>query len=318
MDAFINTFNAVTVILGLGLLGFFVVRRKILPESVLSVITPLVINIALPCMVFHNIVRQFNPAESPGWWKLPLYWCAFTAGLAALSLIFRFAVKSDIRGEFSLSLFYQNGLFIPTAIITGLFGESPVQLSTLFLFMILYPAFFFNTYHHFLYGNRSDLFRINWEKMLNPVLAATVLALLVRLFHLQDYIPRFALSIISQVGNITIPLIMISLGGTIYIDFMRRGTIRWAEITKFIIIKNIVFPAVTLGALVLLRPDFPVAFIILLESAVPPITTLPTLIEQENGNSAAVNQFFLGSLLFSLVSIPAALSAFSLFFTAPR
>ncbi len=318
MDAFVNTFNAVTVILGLGLLGFFVVRRKILPESILAVITPLVITIALPCMVFHNIVRQFNPAESPGWWKLPLYWCAFTAGLGALSLLFRFAASRAIRGEFSLSLFYQNGLFIPAAIITGLFGESPVLLSTLFLFMILYPAFFFNTYHLFLYGNRTGRFSINWEKLLNPVLAATVLALLVRLLQVQDYIPRSILSIISQVGNITIPLIMISLGGAIYIDFMRRGTIHWAEIIKFIIIKNIAFPAVTLGALVLLRPDYPVAFIILLESAVPPITTLPILIEQENGNSSVVNQFFLGSLLCSLVTIPAALSAFSLFFTAPR
>lgn len=318
MDAFINTFNAVTVIMGLGLLGFFVVRRKILPESVLSVITPLVINIALPCMVFYNIVRQFNPAESPGWWKLPLYWCVFTAGLGALSLLFRFAARSDIRGEFSLSLFYQNGLFIPTAIITGLYGESPVLLSTLFLFMILYPAFFFNTYHLFLYGNRSDHFTIKWEKLLNPVLVATVLALLVRLLQVEDYIPRSVLSILSQVGNITIPLIMISLGGTIYIDFMKRGTIHWAEIIKFIIIKNIVFPAVTLGVLVLLRPDYPVAFIILLESAVPPITTLPILIEQENGNSPVVNQFFLGSLPCSLITIPAVLSVFSIFFTAPR
>jgi len=308
----------VTVILGLGLLGFFVVRRNILPESVLSVITPLVINIALPCMVFHNIVRQFNPAESPGWWKLPLYWCLFTAGLAALSFLFRFTARRDIRGEFSLSLFYQNGLFIPAAIITGLFGESPVLLAALFLFMIFYPAFFFNTYHLFLYGNRPDHFTINWEKLLNPVLVATVLALCVRLLGAQHFIPRFAMSIIAQVGNITIPLIMISLGGSIYLDFTRRGTIHWPEIIKFILIKNVVFPAVTLGALALLKPDYNLAFIILLQSAVPPITTLPVLIERENGNSAVVNQFFLGSLIFSLMTIPAALAAFSMLFTAPR
>jgi len=308
------TVQALAALLGLGLIGFIIVKRKILPESVLSVLTPLVIDIALPCMVFVSIVKKFDPAVNPDWWALPLWWMLFTAGLAVMTVVFGWIASADIRKEFRMSLFYQNGLFVPTGLIMGLFGRDTGLLADLFLFMILYPAFFFNTYHLFFMKRDRNGIAVAWNRVFNPVLAATMAALTVRLCGVQDFIPGFVVQIMAQVGDITIPLIMIILGGSIYIDFRKRGEPRWAEIVKFVAIKNLAFPAVTLMILYLFRPSFNIAILMLIQSAVPPVTSVPSMIERVKGNAGAVNQFLLYSFIASVVTIPAALMVFHLIY----
>jgi predicted permease len=77
-----------------------------------------------------------------------------------------------------------------------------------------------------------------------------------------------------------------------------------------VVIKNVVFPLVFLGLLVWLRPDPIIAFIILLQAAVPPITAIPIFAERCGGNRAIASQFILGSFLVSVITIPAMIYIF--------
>jgi predicted permease len=88
------------------------------------------------------------------------------------------------------------------------------------------------------------------------------------------------------------------------------------EIIKFIVIKNIVFPLVFLGIVLLIRPAYHVALLILLESAIPPITAVPLITERFGGNRAVADQFLLASFLFSMISVSVMVSLFSMFFSA--
>jgi len=153
--------------------------------------------------------------------------------------------------------------------------------------------------------------------MLHPVLLVTLAAIIIRLTGAQDYIPGFIVSAISMVGGMTIPLIMLILGGNIYLDFQKKGALRVVEIIKFVVIKNIVFPLVFLGIILLIRPAYPVALLLLLESAIPPLTAVPLVTERCGGNRAVVDQFLLASFLFSLISVSVMVWLFSMFFSAP-
>jgi len=115
----------------------------------------------------------------------------------------------------------------------------------------------------------------------------------------------------------TIPLIMLILGGNIYLDFQKKGALRVVEIIKFVVIKNIIFPLVFLGIILLIRPAYPVALLLLLESAIPPLTAVPLVTERCGGNRAVVDQFLLASFLFSLISVSVMVWLFSMFFSAP-
>lgn len=303
------TFQALALLLGLGLVGFIIVRRKILPDNILAVLTPLVVDIALPCLVFANIIAKFDPSANPGWWQLPLWWALFTACLALGSVLFGFAARRATRREFRMSLFFQNGIFIPTGLIMGLFGRDSAHLANLFLFMIFYPALFFNTYHLF-YRKAGSAGGIRWDRIFNPVLLATLLAVVLVLAGAASAVPTVVAALAGDLGGITIPLVMIILGGSMYVDYKKRGTLLWGEIAKFVAIKNILFPLAALGVLYLARPPFPLALLVMIQSAMPPVTAVPAMIERVRGDTAVVNQFLLFSFIASVVTVPAVLLLF--------
>jgi malate permease and related proteins len=109
---------------------------------------------------------------------------------------------------------------------------------------------------------------------------------------------------------------MLVIGGSLSLDFEKKGKIYSVEIAKFVLIKNMVFPLIFLGILLVIRPSYQIALLLLLQSAVPPVTALSIFTARAGGNQAVVNQFLIASFICSLVSIPVMISLFSLLFSA--
>jgi len=317
---FLITLQAVLALLGIGLLGFWVIGRKRVPSDTLAFLSSLAIDIAIPLLVLANLISDFSPQEYPDWWRMPLWWLGFAIVSLALSLSASFLVRKEIRSEFTISLFYQNGLFFPILIIEGLFGGDNSYLVPLFLFVIFHPSMVFSTYTLF-FGKRLQKEKLNWRRIVNPVLVATIVGLIIGLVSANEYIPKFLIIIVTMVGAIATPLFMLILGGNIYNDFMYKADNgkRWyiPEVVKFVVIKNVVFPLIFLALLLWLRPNSTIALIVMLQAAVPPITAIPIFVERCGGNRQIASQFIFASFVLSIVSIPALLYLFSRFFPIP-
>ncbi len=320
MSIFLITLQAVLALLGIGLLGFWIIGRRRLPSDTLAFLSSLAIDIAIPSLVIANLVSGFSPQGYPDWWHMPLWWLGFAVVALALSVSASFLVRREIRSEFTISLFYQNGLFFPVLIIEGLFGGDNPYLVPLFLFVIFHPSMIFSTYTLF-FGKRIQKERLNWRRIVNPVLVATVVGLVIGLISANDYIPKFLITIVTMVGAIAIPLFMLILGGNIYNDFMYKtdNNRRWyvPEVVKFVVIKNVIFPLIFLALLLWLRPDSTIALIVMLQAAVPPITAIPMLVERCGGNRQIASQFVVASFILSILSIPAVIYLFNRFFPIP-
>jgi predicted permease len=315
MNIFLIVMESVLVLLGIGVIGFWITRRHLAPESVLSFLSMLAIDIALPCTVFANILVNFNPEEQPNWWQLPLWWLAFTAIALALTFIGRFVSARETRSEFTMSLFFQNGIFFPLIILSGIFGTTTPFIAQLFIFIMFHPTLFFGTYHLF-FGKKAQATR--WTRVINPVLIATLIAIIIQVSGVKDRLPDFILSIFEILGAMALPLVMIILGGSLYLDFQQRGRVYLSEITKFIIMKNIIFPLAFIGVLVLLKPSYNIALLFLLQSAVPPVTGVPILAERAGGQKSITTQFVFASFIASMVTIPSIFYLFSAFFPIPE
>jgi len=315
MDLFITTFESVAVLLGIGVIGFLIIKRKIIPAELLSNLSPLALDIALPSLVFINIIQDFDPNLYPEWWQMPLWWCFFTVIAAGLTFVFMFFSKKENRKEFAISLFYQNGIFFPLAVLAGMYGSDSPYVSLLFLFTIFYAAFFFSTYQFFF--KSEEKISINWRKIIHPVLIATVIAIFINQFGFKSYVPEVVISILVLLGGMTIPLLMLILGGNVYNDYKKTGEIELFEIMKFVLVKNFVFPILMIIILFFLKDilSYPVALILLLQAAVPPVTAVPLVVERAGGNRSIVNQFLVGSFVISLVSIPLMIYIFGLYFS---
>ena len=311
MDLVSITFQSVVLLLGIGVFGFLIVQRKVVAENALGALSSLALDLALPCLVFVNIVSNFSPKLIPDWWVLPLWWGLFTGLAALLTGVFMFVSKKATRREFAMSLFLHNGLFFPLAILTGMFGANSSYLVALFLFMLFYPAFLFNVYPFF-YG--KDKQRINWRRIFNIVFISTLVALVIRFVDVQSYVPGVVLTMLTMLGAMTVPLLMLVIGGSLSLDFQRKGKIYSTEIAKFVVIKNLLFPVVMLGVLFVIRPSYQIGLLLLLQSAVPPVTALPIFTKRVGGNESIVNQFLVASFIVSLVSIPLVISLFTQLF----
>ena len=145
MEIIIKTFESVALLLGLGILGFWMLHRKILFHETMGFLSTLALDIALPCLVFVNVIVNFQPSESPGWWELPLWWVGFTLFAMALTgSTMRIAGKGN-RREFGITLFYQNGLFFPLAILTAMYGSESIYIVHLFFFVTFFAVAVFAT-----------------------------------------------------------------------------------------------------------------------------------------------------------------------------
>ena len=300
MNILISAFQAVAMLLFVGVIGAWMITRRMVKESFFSLLSPLALEIALPALIFTNIINNFNPIIKTNWWKLPLWWGFFTVIAFIVTLIGIIFAKKGNKREFGVSLFYQNGVFFPLAIISGMFGRNSEYIVDLFLFMIFYASFFFATSFLF-FSSRG---KIQWKKVFHPVLVVTILAIVLKLTGFNVYIPFFVISGLEMVGAMSIPLLMIILGGNMLIDFKNMGKLHIGEVVKFLIFKNLLMPVVMLGMIILIKPSHNIALILMIESAVPPVTATPLITDRNGGSRTVVNQFLLSSFLFSLISIP--------------
>jgi predicted permease len=318
MNVMLVTFQAVAALLGVGLLGFWIIGRKRVSAETMGFLSSLSIDIAIPCLTLSSLIIDFSPKQNPDWWRMPIWWIGFAIIALVLSLLSSYLVKKEYRGEFITGTWFQNGLFFPIVILVGLFGAQNPYLPLLFLFVFLHPTVMFSTYSLF-YGKKTETPKLNFRRLINPVLVTTIVGLGIALVGLKPYVPAFINTIILMVGAMASPLFMLILGGTIYHDFKGAGQgtrkIYYGEIIKFVAVKNLLFPLVFLGLLFWIRPDYPLALIIILEAAVPPVTAIPIFAERSGGNRVLASQLVLASFLVSIVSIPIVLLLFNRFFS---
>jgi len=315
MELFVAAFKSVAVLMGIGLIGFAILARKTVPLEVLKVLSPLVLEVSLPCMIFYNIIVRFNPSLMPDWWKLPLWWIGMVAFFLILTILGMQYVHRRYKGEAGIALFYPNATFFPIGIIPIVYGTDTILLVELFIFTLLMPIIVFNGYSFFFRSKAPNRkFSIKDSKILNPILGATLLAVMLKLTNIDTSIPDFVITITEIVGATALPLLMLNIGGNVYVDFKRRGTFDFLSSAKFVITKNILFPAATLGMILLIRPPLSVATLIMIQAAMPPLSAVPVLTERAQGNVALVNQFLISSFMFSVLTIPLSLWCFEIFY----
>jgi len=308
MDAFVQSLQAVGVPFAIGMLGFWLMSRHDVPTDVLMILSALSLEIALPCLVFSQMLLQFDPVTMPNWWMLPIAWAVFTLGLGAFTLAAMRLSRKGTRREFAATLFYQNATFVPLIVVAELYGRDSTVLLYLLIFTMFYAAMLFGTFQWF-FGMGQEKPRL--ARLLHPVLIATALAIGIRLAGGHVLFPRFAVSAMEMVGSMAVPLLMLVVGGSVYVDWRQQSGLQMREVAKFVLIKNLVLPGLALGILAILRPERELALIILLQSAVPPVTAVPVLVQRAGGNSSIASQFLVGSFLFSLVSLPLMLALFA-------
>ncbi len=214
MDAFLFSFNAVFPIFLVMALGYLLKRFGIISDAFIAVGTKIVFTVAIPCMLLPNILdAHIDDSFDP---KLTLF--AIIATLVCV-FVLRLMVPRFVKGAphwtaYIQGAFRSNYLIIGLALSFALGGDATLAKSAMLLVFVV-PLY--NLLAVLVLseakkdeGGKKQIWR---QIYTNPVIITTTLAIILALLNIQ--LPSILRTPIDMLGNMALPLSLITLGASI-------------------------------------------------------------------------------------------------------
>lgn len=308
-ESFKITGGAVAQIFILGTLGYFLVKKGILPDVCLDALSRLTIEVTLPLLIFCQLFKDFSFSLYPQWWIFPFLSIAITAlGLAAGFLFSGLISGQQHRRQFLSLTAFQNSGYLPLALIAALLPADKLgaMFIYLFLFLLGFNLLFFSLGVYMLASLKADKFEA--KSLFSPPVIATLAGLTGVFLGVNKVTPEFILKPLRMIGDSTLPLAMLVVGGNL--AQIRPAHIDRKAMALLSLVKLIVMPAAGLVAIIKFKLPELIGLLILLELAMPPATTLSVITRHHKKEDLLISQGIFFGHLFSLASIPLFLSLY--------
>jgi predicted permease len=272
--AFKVTASAILQIFVLGFLGYALTKKKVITVDNLGFLTSLVINLFFPLFAFANLISHFNFRSYPNWWLFPLISLLVTAVGFCTAKIF---VKIDkdlekFKREFISLVTFQNGGYLPLILVALLLppGRREQMYIYIFLFLLGFNALMWSAGVIYLTKNEDSKFE--WRYLFSPPVIAIISALFLIAVGLNRFIPVFLMGPVKMMGDCALPLAIMVVGANLSQVDISSG-INFRYISQIVTAKLIFLPLFFLGVILLLKPSYEIALLLLLQAAMPSATT---------------------------------------------
>ena len=316
LTAFKTTGFAIIEIFILGLLGFFLTKKKILSDEGVDGISRLVIEVTLPLFIFCTLVKQFRLSLYPNWWIFPLLGILVTLSAFLIGGVFAWTARNpDERRQFLSLVGFQNSGYLPLPLVAALLpeGEATQMFIYIFLFLVGFNLLMWSWGVHLLtYQSRR---RFEFASLFSPPVVATLVGLAVVFLKLENSLPDFIFRPLKITGDSTLPLAMLVVGANLAGLKFGRG-INKSALFFILLAKLVILPLIFMLVLVALKYKvaYPVALLLLLQAAMPPATSLSVIIRHYKKEDYLINPaIFIGHIV-SILTIPVFLSLFFSFY----
>ncbi len=308
--SFQTAFIAIFQIFLMGAVGFFLVRRRLIDEAGLKVLSWLSINVTFPFFIFYQIVNHFNPASQAHWWAYPLINLSLAlVGLLTAGLVAMLLDKSGHREWMAVSGFHNAG-YIPLLLVTMLpLGTGPQELYTYVILTIIGFDVCLWSLGVWLIAYRQKP-KISMSNFINPPLVSMFLAFTLVLVGLKAFLPEMIMKPVKIMGDSALAIAMLTIGGNLALTYFNK--IQWKSVGGAIVIKLLILPIIALVFLRFAHVHSLWGFILMIQACMPTSITLSIIARYyDNPKQDLINQtIFLTHLLCGL-TIPLFLGLYS-------
>ncbi len=221
--------------------GFFLTHKRVLSERFISEANRFVFQFPLPFLIFIGIVK--SGLKSTGCLPIAAVTVPSLVVMGIALVVAKIArYKGDKLGSFVQSTFHGNVTYVGFAVLFYMFGEEGLEKGSLLAgtLIIFNNALAIIILSLTSAGHRSPL-KIAGSIIRTPIIMATFAAVIFVLLRLS--MPSVLMKSLEIVANISLPLALIIIGGSIS-PAMLRKTFRPAIITtvlKMLILLGIAF-----------------------------------------------------------------------------
>ncbi|WP_245983513.1 AEC family transporter [Ammoniphilus oxalaticus] len=274
-------FQELSILYAICLIGFIAKRAKLLTQHADQVLTQLILSITLPALIVYAMNFSFGGDDWLAFGQL-IFLSAYALGIAIMLawLLNRLtSIEQEKLGIYQSLIIFGNQGFIGFALCYILFAEIGIAYAAVFNLIYLILIW---TYCPYLIGRNKTTF--TWKHMLfNPGIIATFVGFVCCL--LPAPLPTPLLSLLEQIGKMTIPLSMLLIGGLLanlaWKELGRYARDKWiwtASFAKLIVIPLCLFP------MLLLPFPFTVIAIATLITASPSAPTTSLFAQKYSGD----------------------------------
>ncbi|PIQ91241.1 MAG: hypothetical protein COV71_00400 [Candidatus Omnitrophica bacterium CG11_big_fil_rev_8_21_14_0_20_41_12] len=303
LEHFKITGLAMAQIFILGALGYVLVKKNILSHPGLDALSRLVIQIVFPALIFTQLLQNFSFSLFPNWWIFPLTsFLITTAGLTVGFCLLKLIKLKDNKLQFLSLVGFQNSGYLPLAMVAAIFSGQ--QMNNIFIYIFLFLLGFdlvaWSLGIYMLTFDQESRFKLG--HIFSPPVIANLATLALIALGLNKFIPATIFKPIQMVGNCTLPLALIVVGGNVALVQLKN--INYKAMSFFLLGKLIILPA--LGLWIVLKLGLPqlFGFLIVMQLAMPSATSLSVIIRRYNRQDALISQGVFFSHILGLVTIP--------------
>jgi len=309
LESFKVTILAVAQIFLLGALGFFLVKRNILGQKGLSILSRLVIGVTLPILIFCRLLKNFSFTLYPNWWVFPLLSIVITIAGLLIGLLSMGLIKgSQLRMQFLSLVTFQNAGYLPLALVAALLPKDKIDTMFIYLFLLLlgFNLVLWSVGVYMLTFSRKKRFELG--RLFSPPVIAVSFTLLFIYFGLNKFVPGIIVKPLNIVGSATLPLAMLVVGGSL--AQIQLNQVNKKAIALMLVAKMLILPLLGIWLIVSFRFPELIGLLILIQLAMPPATSLSLIINHYRKEDLLVSQgVFFGHLL-SIITLPVFLSLY--------
>ncbi|TAM42943.1 hypothetical protein EPN54_00775, partial [bacterium] len=254
LEHFKITGSAMAYIFILGALGFVLVRKNILSHEGLDALSRLLIQVIFPALILSQMLKNFSFSLFPQWWIFPLISLAITSsGLIVGWLLLKFLKAKTHKLQFLSLVAFQNSGYLPLAMVAAMFSgqEAGNIFIYIFLFLLGFDLVAWSLGIHMLIYEKEAKFRL--VSIFSPPVVANLASLTLVLLGLNKLIPAVVFKPLDAVGNCTLPLAMIVVGGNVALAQLKN--VDKKMILFFLLGKLIILPS--LGLVLVLKLGLP-------------------------------------------------------------
>lgn len=248
------------------LLGIYARRREIITDEINKGLVDILIQIALPFMIFSSFLQPYDSAMKANVLKSVYFSILAYLLMTAASFLLLKPVKDDKKTILHFSNVFVNTGYIGFPILHSLYGPEGIVYGSIFnMFFVLlvwtYGVILFNGRQH-----AQDLATEIKKALINPSIIAVCVGLSIMSFNIR--LPGVILFASRGIGNLTGPLSMMIIGGILSKVNVKKYLRDWT-VYYGIAVKLVIIPMIVLFALMLIGPSSIVTNAVIIMTALP-------------------------------------------------
>ncbi len=219
---FLQTLNVTAPVFAMLFLGYGLRRIDWINDNFIKTASALVFNVCMPSLLFLGIYHaDLRSALKPG---LLVYFVVATVGSFAIAwwIATKRCPQVD-RGVFTQGAFRGNNGVIGLALAGSMYGDYGISLGSILagLVIVLYNSLSVVVLAIYSPNIKSDPMSICKSILVNPLIISVVMA--VPFAWLQVPIPNWVLTSADYVAQMSLPLALICIGGTLSLAALRSS-----------------------------------------------------------------------------------------------